>query len=299
MTKQQLVAWLKNYTKAYKVWQQRQRDTDEMKKLIKKYQNPLQIEKKHGIVGNVISGALITLIATIPSALVFGVVWVVWDFVEIIKKDLKHNPGIEMLSIEIIERAAGIVIDDVPAFFIRHEILGPTIGCLIIGFAISLIIGLIAIIFGIISDKSIPKRNEQHRARFEDNQKMLAAAEVRYGLAKQGSDAAWNYVQKLKKESPIPNTYLDYAEEILSLLVNQRADTLKEALNILHDKWERQSELEEHRRHNKEMERQNAQMADALSRNAEAARQAAEAAEDAAYWEKKRYIDDIFDDLLK
>lgn len=299
MTKQQLIVWLRDYIKACNSYKQKRNATDQLKEYIKKYQAPLQKEKKKGVIKSILSGITVAFCGAVPCALVFGVIWFVWFFIDIFKTDLRHNPEAEELSVKVIQSAAGIVIEDVDTFFYRHAILGPAIGSLIIGLGISVVIGCIFTILSIISDKRVPERNKKHEEEFESNQKLLAATQIKYNLRKKESDDAWRNVKRLENKSPIPEDYLPWAEEILRIFENQRADTVKEAINILHTDWHRQDELEETKRHNEIIERQNAQNAAELARSAEAANRAAEAANEAAYWEKKRYIDEIFDDLLK
>lgn len=299
MTKQQLIVWIRNYIKADQAYNSKRCTADQAKTYAQKFQKPLQKEEKTGVIGSIFTGIFVAIIGAIPVGFVSAVIWVIWDFIEMFKVDLKHNPGAEMLSTKIVESAAGLVIDDVNTYFNQHEVLGPAIAFLIIGLAISAVIGFIFIIVSIISDKGVPKRNKEHAKEYENNQKLLAAAQVVYDLKKKEADIAWKTVERLQKESPVPKDYLPWAEKILRILENQRADTLKEAINVLHTDWHRQDQLEEIKRHNEAVERQNAQTAAALSRSADAADRAAdraaEAANEAAYWERQRY----FDDLLK
>lgn len=299
MTKQQLIVWIRNYIEANQAYNSKRCTADQAKAYAQKFQKPLQKEEKTGVIGSIFTGIFVAIVWAIPVGFVSAVIWVIWDFIEMFKVDLKHNPGAEMLSTKIVESAAGLVIDDVNTYFNQHEVLGPAIAFLIIGLAISAVIGFIFIIVSIISDKGVPKRNKEHAKEYENNQKLLAAAQVVYDLKKKEADIAWKTVERLEKESPVPKDYLPWAEKILRILENQRADTLKEAINVLHTDWHRQNQLEEIKRHNEAVERQNAQTAAALSRSADAADRAAdraaEAANEAAYWERQRY----FDDLLK
>lgn len=299
MTKQQLIVWLNKYIMAQNTWDKRRKEAEEAKKYVEKYQTPLEKEKKSGILGSILGGIVITVLGTVPCALIFSVIWLIWTTIELFKKDLRHNPGVELLSDKVVEKAAGIVIGDVDVYFRRHEILGPMIGFLIIGAGLALILGILVAIFILVLDKGVPERNKKHEAEYKSNQELLVAMQIKYDLRKKEAAIAWNEVENLKKQSPVPEDYLLWAEEIKTLLENQRADTVKEAINILHTEWHRKEELEEMRRHNEEIERQNAQIAAEYARSADAANRAAEAAENAAYWEKQKYIDDIFDDLIK
>lgn len=293
MTKQQLIQWLKNYIKTDDTYEQKRRETEQAKAYAQQFQKPLKKEEKTGIIGSIFTGILVAIIGAVPVGLLAGIIWLICFFVGI------FNPKVGEVAIKIVESSAGLITDDVTRFFNRHEVLGPMAAFLIIGLIISSIIGFACIILMILDDRNVPKRNQEHEEEYANNQTLLAAAEVVHDLKKKKSDAAWENVQRLKKESPIPQNYLVWAEEILQLLENNRADTLKEAINILHADWHREKELREIQRHNKAIEMQNAQASLELSRATNAANRAAEAAEEAAYWEKKKYIDDIFDDLLK
>ncbi len=299
MTKQETIFWLKKYIERENTLCQCQRSVKTWKDEIAEHSKPLKKEKKAGVLGCVGTGLLVAIGGAIPCAIVFAIIWLIWMIIDIFKTNLRENPDAVLYSDLIIEKAAGLVIEDTTSYFNRHEILGPMIGILIIGFGISCILGIIAIIASFVGDKSIPEKNKRHQEEYEKSQKLLPQLQMMYDLNIKKQKEAEYQLAQMRKNTIVPGKYLSYASQLLDFLENGRADTIKEAINLLHTEWHRQDELREIQRHNEAIEIQNAQIAAEYARSADAANRAADAAEEAAYWEKKRYIDDFFDNLSK
>lgn len=112
-------------------------------------------------------------------------------------------------------------------------------------------------------------------------QQQIQAWTAKAQVAQQNLDAlaSWNVV---------PRNYLDYAGRLLRYLENQRADTLKEALNLLEIDLREDARDDADWAFRKQMREQAARAAEAAeyqaSRQADAAERAAQASEQTAMW---------------
>ncbi|MGM9614953.1 MAG: hypothetical protein ACI3W7_05465 [Oscillospiraceae bacterium] len=305
MTRQEIISWLKKYIRQENEAYQCEAVVNNWKSKIEEHSKPLVIEKKTGFLGCVGSGIFVAIIGAIPSAIVSGIIWIIWDIVEIIKVDLRHNPGADLRSEMILEKALSIIIksEDPTQFLSHHGFWGAALALLIIGFGISCLLGIIVIILCLLDDKDVPKRNIKHQEEYEENQALIPQLQVVYDLSVKKKNIAECKLSQMRRNSIVPEKYLSSASTLLEFFEDGRADTIKEALNLLHRHWNELDRYREMERHNRAMEEEaaqhNAQIEAELQRNTEAARRAANAAEDAAYWEKQRYIDDVFERLLK
>lgn len=303
MTKQEIILWLRQYIKKESDLRECENVVNVWKSKITEHSKPLKEEKKTGILGSIATGLIVAVVGAIPCAIVFAIIWFVWSMIELFKTNLREHPDATMYSTLIIEKAAGLVIKDVPHYFIQHEILGPVIGMLIIGAGISCILGILATIITLSGDKSVPAKNKKLKEEYEKNQALLPQLQMMYELHLKKKNEAKNELAQMEKTAIFPNKYLCYARELLDFLESGRADTLKEALNLLHQNWDEMDRLSEMQRHHRALEKENAQhnaqLEAELRKNSKAAERAADAAAETAYWEKKRYVDDFFDKLMK
>ncbi|MDO5783423.1 MAG: hypothetical protein Q4P20_00005, partial [Eubacteriales bacterium] len=170
------------------------------------------------------------------------------------------------------------------------------------GFGIACFIGVLACICSLISDRTVPARNIKNKEEYDNNQALLAHSKEKYALRLKELNEAKRKLTQMKKNSIVPEKYLGSASTLLEFLEDGRADNMKEALNLLHQYWDELDRYHEMERHHRALEQENAQhnaqVEAALRRNSAAAERAADAAEDAAYWEKRKYYDDFFDDLI-
>lgn len=300
MTKQETILWLRRYIEQERIFYENQRVVNVWEDKIREHTKPLKEEKKAGVLGSAVSGLVVAIVGAIPCAIVFSAIWFVWLLVDLFKTNLREHPDAVLLPSAVVEKAAGIVIkQDVNEFFFHHELLGPIIGLLVIGFGISCVLGFFAVFIVLFSDKDIPKRNAARKEEYAKRQALLPQLRMTYNLHLEKMRKAETKLMQMKKNAIISEKYLDYASDLLEFLETGRADTLKEALNLLHTEWHERERLHEMRRHHQAVEEENEQLRAELRRNTEASERAADAAEDAAYWDKKRYVDDIFDELLK
>lgn len=295
MTKQEAIRWLKEYIEQEDLVYQCGKGLEKRKKEISEYSKPFIEEKKAGVWGSVGTGLVVAVVGAIPCAIASCVILMLSCVVALI---IDSSTLLEK-TIAIIEKAAGIVFQDVTDYFSRHIILGPTISYLIIGLGFSCILGVLAFIFVLSSDKDVPEKNRKKKEEYDKRQAELPKVQLLYDLTLKSKNEAECKLKRMEKNSPIPSKYLAYADELWELLTSGRADTLKEALNLLHQHWYEEERLHELRRHHQAVEEENKQIRAELRRNAEASQRAADAAEEAADWERRKYIDDIFDDLLK
>lgn len=168
---------------------------------------------------------------------------------------------------------------------------------ILISAIVSAIVCVPLVVMMYLENDRIPEKN---RRRVEEYEKLLARIppiESEYRKAVAEHQRAADRVDYWVKQSVVTQEYIGYVDDIIKLLQNGRADTLKEALNVLEADRSRRRIESENARHNREMERiseenyailqEEARRSTAASeRAARASERAAEAAEDAAFFEQ-------------
>lgn len=140
-------------------------------------------------------------------------------------------------------------------------------------------------------NKTYPERNREKIDAYEKDRARLPALEALLRKKSQELTAANNYFTMLKKRNILHPDYLQSAGTLLKYLERGRADSLKEALNLLEQeraeiRWE--LAREEHEAAMQEYAKAQAkalgQIADEAARSADVSERAAQHADDAAFW---------------
>lgn len=127
-------------------------------------------------------------------------------------------------------------------------------------------------------------RNRKKIAKYRVQKLAIPALELKLKDIQLKGDAAWNRIEMMGKQGVVHPDYLNYASILADHLEKGRADTLKEAINLVEQRkadWHRELDARQHRR---EMEKRAAEIAAETSRAADASEQAASSAEKAAFW---------------
>lgn len=301
MTKIDIIRWLKEYIRQQNLWIKYDKEVSILHNKIVEISRPAYQEKKKGIFGCLLRGLLVAILGAIPCAIIIGVLWCVWFLIEVFRVNLKVNQDAVLLPDICMRKVAGIVVENADAFFKGRELYMFLTGCLVIGIMTSCILGVLTFILYIIKDARIPKINKQYNELKEKNRSNLQDLQIQYDKAlKMKTDTA-TILNQMRANPIIPQKYL-YSSSItyiLECLEDGRADTIKEALNLLHQYQIEQDRYYEMERHHKAMEEENTRIQAELLRNSEAAERIANAAEEAVNLEKRRRREEFYDKLIE
>ncbi|MDO5785665.1 MAG: hypothetical protein Q4P20_11445, partial [Eubacteriales bacterium] len=117
MTKKETIQWLKNYLKQQDAVYECEKGVRYWKDRIAERDKPLKKEEKAGVFGSILGGIGIAIVGTIPCTLIFAVIWLIWSFIELFKVQPRLHPDAILYSDLVIEKATGIVIEDVQDYF--------------------------------------------------------------------------------------------------------------------------------------------------------------------------------------
>lgn len=284
MTKEQTIRWLRNYIRAKKAYLSRAAYTEDCKKELKKCEKKPEITEESGVLGIVFEIFICTIVGTVILGVVCAVCWCICFFFEALVTDYKNNSlTVELKSAQFVEFWVRPVI-----YIMKANPESPTAIQGILGFFIFAMIPsfILSIIFVVYTNIKLPKENKIKRAVHEENLKKIPRLEEKIREAEQKQNSALQELESLEKQNVVPKKYLTWAQELLGYLEDCRADSLKEAINLMEFEWNQEERLHELKRHNKRMEETYERHAAAMERSADASERAAEAAEEDAFWSK-------------
>lgn len=288
MNKAQTIQWLRNYINAEKEYKAKRDYRYKCEEELKQCTQKPKLESESGIIGAILGIIFKTALGAIVVGFICAVIWCIFMIVELIATNYKHN----FMSVELkSERFLRLFMDPV-INAMGGDLENPTMIQGIIAFlVIGAIISFVLIIVSTIHDKiAIPKKNQQLQQAYEMRLKKASGLEEKLRIAIQGENLAYQNVQNLEHQHIIADKYLLWASDLLRYLEDGRADSLKEAINLMEFEWNEEERIHELRRHNRQMEeayaRHAAAMEDEVTRAAEASERAAEAAEEGAFWSK-------------
>lgn len=296
MTKAQIIQWLRTYIDAEKACRLKRDYRVKCEEELKKYlQKPKLESESKGFFEFVVGVIFCTVFYTVVGAIVVGgicaVIWCIWMFVEIIAVDYKNNSSVELMSQKFLRLFMDPVINAMNGDLERPTLIQALIAFLIIGAIISFILSFITSIWsGIDSTINAPKRNQRLQQQYEKNLEKVPELRRKWEAAKQAESLAYQKVQSLERQHIVAEKYLSWASDLLQYLEDGRADSLKEAINLMEFEWNEEDRMHELRRHNRQMEeayaRHTATLEEEAARAADASERAAEAAEEGAFWSK-------------
>lgn len=284
MTKEQTIRWLRNYIKAEKAYLSRISYTEDCKKELKKCEQKPEVDPESGVFGMIIEILLWTIIGTLILGVICAVCWCVFLFFELIVTDYKNNfLTVELKSAQFIKFWVRPVV-----YVMKGDAENPTVIQGILSFfTFSLIPAFVlSIVLGVHDKITTPKKNKLELAAHAERLKKIPRLEERVREAEKKQNIAQQELENLEKQNVVPKKYLTWAQELLGYLEDCRADSLKEAINLMEFEWNQEERLHELKRHNKRMEETYARHAAAMERSADASERAAEAAEEDAFWSK-------------
>lgn len=284
MTKEQTIRWLRNYIRAEKAYFSRAAYTEDCKRELEECKKEPEITPEFGVFGTIIEILIWTIIGTVILGIICAVCWCVFFFFEALITDYKNNSmTVELKSAQFIEFWVRPVV-----YIMKGDAENPTVIQGILGFfTFSLIPAFVlSIILGVHDKITTPKGNRQELAVNEIRLKKIPRLEERIREAEKKQNIAQQELESLEKQNVVPKKYLTWAKDLLEYLENCRADSLKEAINLMEFEWNQEESLHELKRHNKRMEETYARHAAAMERSADASERAAEAAEEDAFWSK-------------
>lgn len=296
MTKAQTIQWLRNYINAKKVYWSKSDYRVYCEGELKKYlQKPkLELETK-GFVDFVVGVIFCTVFYTVVGAIVVGgicaVIWCICTVVELIAVDYKNNTSVDLISVKLLRLFMDPVINAMNGDLDSPTVIQALIAFLIMGAIISFILSFIISIWSSIdSTINAPKRNQELQQQYEKKLKKVPELQRKLEDAKQAESLAYQKVRSLEQQHIVADKYLSWASDLLQYLEDGRADSLKEAINLMEFEWNEEERMHELRRHNRQMEeayaRHTAVLEEEAARAADASERAAEAAEEEAFWAK-------------
>lgn len=284
MTKEQTIRWLRNYIRAKKAYFSRAAYTEDCKRKLEEYQKKPEITPEFGVFGTIIEILLWTIIGTLILGVICAICWCVFLFFELIVTDYKNNfLTVELKSAQFIKFWVRPVV-----YIMKGDAENPTVIQGILGFFTFALIPsfILSAILGIHDKKTTPKKNKLALGAHAERLKEIPRLEERIREAEKKQNIARQELESLEKQNVVPKKYLTWAEDLLGYLEDCRADSLKEAINLMEFEWNQEEHLHELKRHNKRMEETYARHAAAMERSADASERAAEAAEEDAFWSK-------------
>ena len=277
MNKKEAIAFLSQYRSLHKEWRTVDRRINELKSKIEK-------GKKHptkvGLPG-IGSLIVVTLVAGVVISIIFAVIWGIWLIVEGLGtpyEDMKSFAFIYWIVEFVTRTDANVFLDSHPwlTWFIGFGAVGLPLGFI---FALYSVIG---------ARKDTRLSNSASQSAFEHAQKHMLEWENELKAAEKKYKLRWNQMQQMEKSGVMADHYFTWTGDLLKYLQDGRADTLKEAINLLEADFDKEAEAHERARHRKRMEdiasAHAAAMQSEAARTREATERAASAAEDAAFW---------------
>lgn len=143
---------------------------------------------------------------------------------------------------------------------------------------------IISIFITILQVKGSKKKNKIILSDYEARRQQITALERELKDASINTNIAYRRLQSLESKGIVHPDYLPYVSSLADYLEKGRADTLKEAINLLE---QRKSDLErksEERQYRREMVKKTDEIAVELSRVADAAEHTANSVDEAAFW---------------
>lgn len=299
MTKVQTIQWLRNYINAKKAYRSKRdyrvKCEEELKKYLQKPELESEVKGVGDFIGTIFGMIFMTIIYTIVGAIVVGgicaVIWCICTVVELIALDYKNNTSVDLISVKLLRLFMDPVINAMNGDLDSPTVIQALIAFLIMGAIISFILSFIILIWAAIDNViNAPKRNQRLQQQYEKKLEKVPELQRKLEAAKQAENLAYQKVQSLEQQRVVADKYLSWASDLLQYLEDGRADSLKEAINLMEFEWNEEDRMHELRRHNRQMEeayvRHTATLEAEATRAADASERAAEAAEEGAFWAK-------------
>ena len=277
MNKKETIAFLSQYCVFKKGWQTVEGEKGEIKRKIEKGTEPPTEQKLPGI------GMLIwtTILAGVVISVALAAIWGIWLIVEGL-----GTPYEDMKSMKFIFWLIELVTQtEADVFLESHSWLGWLIGFAAVGFPLGFIFSLYCVIS---NRKETRQKNASAQNAFEYAQKHMPEWRHDFEEAEEKSKQLRNQMRAMEHSGVMAERYFTWAGYLLDYLKDGRADTMKEAINLLEDDFYKNTELIERARHHKQMEdiaiAHAAVMQSEAARTREAAERTAAAAEEASFW---------------